>query len=70
MRKSIKKHAARISSLLKMIGMNSIRPFKEKPSVEREDPSQVAPIRDHPGATELFERFTADIIRERVTFIR
>lgn len=70
MKQVLKKQASRISSLIKMEKLNSIRPFKEKPSIELQDPAAEPNAPDKNAATELFQRFTADIIRERVVFIR
>ena len=69
MKKIIRKQALRVSSLIKLVGLNTTRSFTEKPSMEKQElPEAGAPPVNH--ATELFERFTADIIRERVVFTR
>jgi hypothetical protein len=56
----------RISSLIKLISINPVKPISEKPPINAQSPG--APPANH--ATELFERFTAEIVRERVVLTR
>lgn len=49
---------------------DSIVPFKERPSDNRNQDSRSAKGSSTLNATELFSLFTADIIREDVTFTR
>ncbi|HYC39599.1 MAG TPA: hypothetical protein VEB63_03855 [Chitinophagaceae bacterium] len=72
MRKKIEKAAAKYIDFVKRVGIEVIQPFKERPSVDRQDPATTGPEPREKQlcATDLFSIFTADIIREKVTFTR
>jgi hypothetical protein len=61
MRKKIKR--SKLIKVLKKLRIDSIVPFKEKPSSELADPNKK-------DASELFSFFTADIIKEDIEFVR
>ena len=61
MRKKTKR--SKLIKVLKKMKIDSILPFKEKPSAELSDPNKK-------DASELFSLFTADIIKEDIEFVR
>jgi hypothetical protein len=71
MKKMIRQQATRLTQLLTHVKMKSILPFKEKPSVNSF--SEIPESTDKPNplnASDLFSIFTADIIKQEVTFTR
>lgn len=74
MRKNLKRQATRIATVVKNVRWDSVLPFTEKPSDDRnlpsESPSKQAAVSNNPSASDLFSMFTADIIREDVVFTR
>ena len=75
MRKKIEKAAVKYIEFVKQVGVEIIQPFKEKPSVDKEpkDPATTgsgSKGEDRLCASDLFSMFTADIIKEQVTFVR
>jgi hypothetical protein len=75
MRKKLQKKAVTLAtSLIKHIGLNTILPFQEKPSIESTSATSGEPPTDDSkkplAAAELFSLFTADIIKEEVIFTR
>ena len=69
---TIKKNAAKIGSLVKMVGINTITPFTEKPSSEKAllPSPENASKKEVMGANDLFAQFTANIINEQTVFTR
>ncbi len=59
----------RLTSLIRIVKMDKIKPFKEKPSLEKEL-SEEDFKKDNLPATDLFSLFTANIIKEEVIFTR
>jgi hypothetical protein len=71
MKEIIQQHASRLSQLLTHVKMKSILPFKEKPSVDlNSSASENKDKKSTLNASELFSFFTADIIKEEITFTR
>jgi len=70
----IKKSSIRqikIISYLRNVKLNSIKPFIERPSTDRQLDSDDAKKQGQGlCATDLFSLFTADIIKEEVVFTR
>lgn len=66
MKKTIPRAPKKLTALLDNVNMQSIKPFAEKPSADRD------PIKkdEQLGASDLFSLFTANIIREEVVFTR
>ncbi len=64
MKKTIKR--SKLLKALKKIKIESIVPFKEKPSVELHNSEK----HDEMNASELFTIFTADIIKKDMEFVR
>jgi hypothetical protein len=67
MRKNIEP-AARYIEFIQRVSIESIQPFKERPSKEKE--KDKVKEDDDLCASDLFSLFTADIINEKVTFTR
>lgn len=57
-----------VNRLTSKIVYDAIKPFMEKPPMEKQQDK--APKEHHSSATDLFSRFTADIINANVLFIR
>lgn len=72
MQQKLKHQATRIASLVKKVRWDSILVFTEKPSDERVLPSERTKkqVDNNPSASDLFSMFTADIIKQDVTFTR
>jgi hypothetical protein len=73
MRKKLQQQATRITTLVKKVRRDSIQIFKETPSDEQilsSDSKFKKESAYHPTASDLFSMFTADIIKQDVTFTR
>ena len=66
MKKTIPRTPKKLTALFDKVKMQSIKPFAEKPSTDRD----LVKKKEELGASDLFSLFTANIIREEVIFTR